>query len=194
MRPKQVKLVPRPVAAAAPSASAVKVNEVAVMAATSTNLGSKTAACLAGYLPKGTFGKATDADWLCTETDPRNGADKLRVAVVTGAPKGGSPTDAMKVFSRIGWYDMAAFAVARAGCCPEAPALALPEAKCGMDGALREIGDAVTATRDLTEPLKKYTDSIHCELNRGGGKMLRREVRPAGGEDTAFLELIKRLE
>jgi len=194
MRPKKVTLVPRPVATAAPSASAVEVNDVAVMAATPTNLGSKLAACMAGYLPKNTFATTPDVEWLCKETDPRAGADHLRVAVVKAAPKGGSPSDAMKIFSRIGWYDMTAFAVVRAGCCPEAPPITLPDAKCGMDTALRDVGDAVISTRDLAEPLKKYTESIHCELNRGGAKMLRRSERPAGGEDTAFLELVKHLE
>jgi len=194
MRPKKVTLVPRPVETAAPSASAVEVNDVAVMAATPTNLGSKLAACMAGYMPKGTFATAPDVEWLCTETDPRAGADKLRVAVVKAAPKGGSPSDAMKIFSRIGWYDMTAFAVVRAGCCPEAPPITLPDTKCGMDSALRDVGDAVISTRGVAEPLKKYTDSIHCELNRGSSKMFRRTERPVGGEDTAFLELVKHLE
>jgi hypothetical protein len=163
------------------------------MAATPTNLGSKLAACTASYLPPGSFTSGPDVEWLCTETDARLGANKLRSAVVSAAPKGG-PSDAMKIFARIGWYDMAAFAVVRAGCCPEAPTLSLPEEKCEMAAALRAVGDAVISTRDLGEPLKTYTESIHCELNRGGAKWLRRSERPAGGEDTAFLELIKRLE
>jgi serine/threonine-protein kinase len=167
----------------------------AVMAATPTNLGSKLAACTASYLPKGAFGKAPGVEFLCTETDPRAGAGKLHAAVVSAAPKGGvPPTEAMKIFARIGWYDMAAFAVVRAGCCPEAPPISLPDAKCGMDASLRAIGEAVIASRPTVEALKAYTDSIHCELNRGGAKWLRRTERPAGGEDTAFLELLKNLE
>jgi hypothetical protein len=100
----------------------------------------------------------------------------------------------MRIFSRIGWYAMPAFAVVRAGCCPDAKPLSLPEAHCQMDATLRDVGDAVIASRDVTAPLKAYTESIHCELNRGGAKMLRRAERPAGGEDTAFLELVKHLE
>lgn len=193
LRPKRVEIVERAAAVPEPSASAVEVNDVAVMAATPTNLGSKLAACTAGYLPKGAFDKAPDMEFLCSETDPRAGAGKLHAAIVTGAPKGGAPTDAMKIFARIGWYDMAAFAVVRAGCCPESAPLSLPDAKCGMDGALRQVGEAVIASKPVAEPLKAYTDSIHCELNRGG-KWLRRSERPAGGEDTAFLDLLKNLE
>lgn len=193
LRPKRVEIVERAAAVPEPSASAVRVDE-AVMAATPTNLGSKLAACTAGYLPKGAFATAPDVEFLCTETDPRAGAGKLHAAVVTAAPKGGAPTDAMKIFARIGWYDMAAFAVVRAGCCPEAAPLALPETKCGMDATLRQIGEAVIASKPTAEPIKAYTESIHCELNRGGAKWLRRSERPAGGEDTAFLELLKHLE
>ncbi len=81
-------------------------------------------------------------------TDPRAGADKLRVAVVGSAPKAGGATEAMKIFARIGWYDMAAFAVVRAGCCPDAKPLELPEASkgCGdMAEALRGVGQEVVA-------------------------------------------------
>jgi hypothetical protein len=195
LRPKRVEIVERAATVVPePGASAVEVKE-ALMAATPTNLGSKLAACTASYLPKGAFGKAPDVAFLCTETDPRIGAGKLHAAVVSAATKGGvPPTDAMKIFARIGWYDMAAFAVVRAGCCPEAPPISLPDSQCGMDASLRAIGEAVIASKPTVDPLKAYTDSIHCELNRGGAKWLRRSERPAGGEDTAFLELLKNLE
>jgi len=175
--------------------SAIELGEVPVTGGSEKQLGNKLAACVAGYLPKGSFGKAPELEWLCTELDPRVGGEKLHGAVVTGAAKG-PPTDAMKIFARIGWYDMAAFAVVRAGCCSDAKPIALPDAKleCSMDAALRELGETVVAGEELEEPLKKYTDSIHCELNRGGGRVLRRTGRPEGGEDTAFRELVKKLD
>jgi hypothetical protein len=192
-RPAEVKIVAVATAEPEPSASALEMSEVPVTAPTEQRLGTKLAACMAGYLPKGTFGKTPDAEWLCSETDPRAGGEKLRVAIVSAAPKG-EVTDAMKIFARIGWYEMPAFAMVRAGCCPDAKPIALPEGQCGMDGALREIGDAVVNVKDVHAPLKKYTESVHCELNRGSTKLLRRSTRPAGGEDTAFLELLKHLE
>ncbi len=196
LRPKQVRIVSVPgkeAPEAAPTSSALELGDVPVTGENDVRLGSKLATCVAGYLPKGTFGKTPDVEWLCPETDPREGAEKLHAAIVSAAPKG-TVTDAMKIFSRIGWYAMPAFAVVRAGCCPDAKALALPDEHCAMSTALRDVGDAVVSTKDVTEPLKKYTDSIHCELNHGGAKMLRRAERPQGGEDTAFLELVKPLE
>jgi hypothetical protein len=195
LRPKLVKIVsvPGKEVVAAPTSSALELGDVPVTAESEVRLGSKLATCVAGYLPKGSFVKAPDVEWLCPETDPREGAEKLHAAVVSAAPKG-SVTEAMKIFSRIGWYALPAFAVVRTGCCPDAKPLALPDEHCAMSTALRDVADAVIATKDVTEPLKKYTDSIHCELNHGGAKMLRRAERPQGGEDTAFLELVKRLE
>jgi hypothetical protein len=194
LRPKRVQLVAVPEKVAAPAApAALELGEVPVTGDNEAALGSKLATCMAGYLPKGTFTRAPDVEWLCTETDPRVGAEKLHSAIVANGPKG-VPSEAMKIFSRIGWYAMPAFAVVRAGCCPDAKPLSLPEAHCQMDAALRDVGDTVIAAKDVTAPLKAYTESIHCELNRGGAKMLRRAERPAGGEDTAFLELVKHLE
>ncbi len=195
LRPKLVKIVrvPEKEVAAAPTSSALELGDVPVTAENEVRLGSKLATCMAGYLPKGSFVKTPDVEWLCPETDPREGAEKLHAAVVSAAPKG-TVTEAMKIFSRIGWYALPAFAVVRAGCCPDAKPLALPDEHCSMSTALREVGDAVIAAKDVTEPLKKYTDSVHCELNHGGAKMLRRAERPQGGEDTAFMELVKRLQ
>jgi hypothetical protein len=195
VRPAKVKLVQIPTATAEPSASAIELGEVPVTGGSDHLLGNKLATCVAGYLPKGAFSKAPDVEWVCTETDPRVGGEKLHGAVVSAAGKGG-PTDAMKIFARIGWYDMAAFAVVHNGCCTDAKSIALAEGKpeCAMDAALRELGDAVVAARDIEEPLKKYTDSIHCELNRGGASRLRRTGRPEGGEDTAFRDLVKKLD
>jgi hypothetical protein len=151
----------------------------------------KTGSCVSGYMPKGTFEKAPDMSWVCDETDPRNGAEKLRVSVINGAK--GSTTDAMKIFARIGWYDMAAFAVVRAGCCENAKPLELPPSSNGctaLDESLRDIGSAVVAARSYDDALKKYTAGIHCEMNAGKGALLRHPNRPVGGEDSAFGELV----
>lgn len=202
LRPKEIVVeVPEPRPHTAPPADKpVELGEVPVtgdseksVAATSD----KVSSCVMGYLPKNTFGSAPDFSGLCEITDPRAGADKLRVAVVGSAPKTAGATDAMKIFARIGWYDMAAFAVVRAGCCPDAKPLELPEPgkACGdMAEALRGVGQEVVANHPAEEPLKKYTAAIHCELNLGRGQLFRKGERPVGGEDTAFLELVKAIQ
>ena len=182
--------VQKPAAQAEPK-KAIDLSEVPVNGESETASTDKVGSCVSGYLPKGTFDKAPDMSWVCEESDPRNGAEKLRVAVINAGK--GVTTDAMKIFARIGWYDMAAFAVVRAGCCENAAPLTLPPASnsCGaMDEALREIGSAVVASRSYEEPIKAYTAAVHCEVNAGKGAALRHNAHPVGGEDSAFGELV----
>jgi serine/threonine protein kinase len=153
----------------------------------------KAASCVASYLPKGAFGKSPDLGWLCTETDPNKGATQLRVAVVGSAPKG-TLSDAMKLFAKLGWYDMAAFAVVRAGCCEDPKPLVTPEPGKGCDSlgeALRDIAKEVIAGRNYEEAFKRYTGGIHCEFNLGHGANYGRGQRPQPGEDTAFKEFVE---
>jgi serine/threonine protein kinase len=184
---------PQAAAALAPEGpkNAIDLSEVPVNGESETASVDKIGSCVSGYLPKGTFDKAPDMSWVCEESDPRTGAEKLRVAVINGGK--GNTSDAMKIFARIGWYDMAAFAVVRAGCCETAKPLSLPppSSGCGaMEESLREIGSSVVASRSYEEPMKAYTAAIHCELNAGKGAVLRHAARPAGGEDSAFGELV----
>lgn len=193
--------VAQPQAAPAPPASEkpIDLGEVPVTGDSDKGVApaDKISSCVMGYLPKDTFGSAPDFSSLCEQTDPRAGADQLRVAVVSAAPKTGGVTQAMKIFSRIGWYDMAAFAVARAGCCPEAKPLELPEPTKSCDDmaeTLQLVGQEVVAAHSPEEALKKYTAAIHCELNAGRGQVFRKRERPAGGEDSAFLELVQAIQ
>jgi hypothetical protein len=132
---------------------------------------------------------------MCKEKDPREGGSKLRTAVVSGgATAAGGPTDAMKLFARLGWFEMAAFAAVRAGCCEEAESLALPEPSkgCGkMDEALQSLGRAVVAGQSHEAPLKAYNEAIECELKANRAPLYRRAGRPQGGEQAAFEELVK---
>ena len=192
MRGPSVKVieVQKPTAQLEPK-KAIDLSEVPVNGQSETASTDKVGSCVSGYLPKGAFDKAPDMSWVCEEGDPRTGAEKLRVAVINGGK--GNTSEAMKIFARLGWYDMAAFAVVRAGCCENAKPLSLPppSESCGsMDEALRDIGSAVVASRSYEEPMKAYIGDIHCELNAGKGGALHHTARPAGGEDSAFGELV----
>ena len=201
LRPKPPIVVEaKPVAPAGPASDApIEMGEVPVTGESEKTVApsDKLSSCVMGYMPKDTFGSAPDFSGVCEVTDPRIGADKLRVAIVGSAPKTAGATEAQKIFARIGWYDMAAFAVVRAGCCPDAKPLELPEPSktcSSMSEALSFVGQEVVANHPLEDPLKKYTAAIHCELNVGRGPLFRKGARPAGGEDTAFLELVKLLQ
>jgi serine/threonine-protein kinase len=195
MREPEEKLVmaEAPLPSAEASAKSIDLSEVPVTGEEQSVELDKMASCVAGYLPKGAFAKSPDLSWVCTETDPSKGAEKLRVAVVATAPKG-SVTQAMKVFARLGWYDMAAYAVVRAGCCEEPKPLSLPEPGQGcepMAEALREIGKEVTAGKSYEDAFKRFTGAAHCELNLGRGAAFGHTQRPQPGEDSAFKELVE---
>jgi len=200
MRPKQVIVIPRAAAPQIPaSEKPIDLGEVPVTGESEKQISStdKVSSCVMGYMPKDTFGSVPDFSGVCEQTDPRQGADKLRVAIVSSAPKTGAPTEAQKIFARIGWYDMAAFAVVRAGCCPDAKPLELPAPSKTCDDmaeALGVVGREVVSNHPAEEPLKKYTAAIHCELNANHALQYRKRERPAGGEDTAFLEFVKALQ
>jgi hypothetical protein len=178
-------------APAAPEKKAFDLSEVPVNGQSETESTDKIGSCVSGYLPKGSFEKAPDMSWVCEQSDPVAGAEKLRVAVINGGK--GSVTEAMKIFSRIGWNDMAAYAVVRAGCCEGAKPLSLPPPSAGctaMDEALRDIASAVVASRSYDEPMKTYVAAIQCELTAGRGAALHHTAHPASGEDSAFGELV----
>lgn len=184
------------VASATPSAPpAIELGDVPVTGEEQLATGDKMASCVAGYLPKGAFTGAPNVSWLCKETHPARGADQLRVAVIRGA-KPGEVTQAMKIFGRLGWYDMAAFATTRYGCCPDPAPLELPEPNptCGsMSEALETLARAVVAAEDYEGALKGYRQTIHCEVNAGRGTRFRHAGHPQGGEEGAFHELIASL-
>jgi len=85
----------------------------------------------------------------------------------------------MKIFSRIGWYDMAAFAgrsrrllsgrqATRAACSLQQPA-ATWRKRCAPSG------QEVVANHAAEEPLKKFlTAAIHCEVNAGHAQAYRK--------------------
>ena len=102
----------------------------------------------------------------------------------------------MKIISRIGWYDMAAFAVVRAGCCEDAR-IELPEtgSQCAkMDRALSEIAHAVIGGQAYEGARKAYEQAIGCELDAGKSAVFRRATRPQSAEAEAFAELVKAVQ
>jgi hypothetical protein len=202
LRPKPPEPQPAKAAAAPappPSDKPIDLGEVAVSGESEKTVAptDKLSSCVMGYFPKNTFATAPDFSGVCDQTDPRTGADKLRVAIVASAPKTGGATDAQKIFARMGWYELAAFAVVRAGCCPDPKPLELPEPSKGcsnMAEALQFVGQEVVANHPAEESLKKFTETIQCEVKFGRGATFRKAERPAGGEDTAFLELVKAIQ
>ena len=187
--------VPEPEPAASASAPSIDLSEVPVTGETKIAAGSRMAVCVAGYLPKGAFEKkAPDVSWVCEETDPRAGGNKLRSAVVTGA--GGKVTDAMKLVSKLGWYQMAAYAVVHAGCCTDAKPLELPPPgpDCPrMDVVLRDLGARVVAERDHEQAMTNFAEAVQCEVRAKRDREFGQKGAPSARQKQAFEDLVKLL-
>ncbi len=198
-RPKVVEVPVQPSASAASPASSkseIDLSEVSVNGQKETLTDDKTASCVAGYLPKNAFKDTPDFSWLCADTDPRDGAGKLRVALVKSSP-GGGVSDAMKLYSRLGWYDMAAFAVLRSGCCTDAKSLSLPDpAKdCErVDQALDKLGHSIAASRGHEEELAAFARATDCEAKANRASLYRQKSAPTSAEQAAFEEFVKQLQ
>ncbi|MBK7584609.1 MAG: hypothetical protein IPI67_31030 [Myxococcales bacterium] len=178
------------------AASAVSLGEVAVTGESEGDSGGGAdlaVSCVSAHFPKDTFKKSPDLSWLCTEVSPLTGGEKLRVAVVQGAA-GGAPTDAQTLFAKVGWYEMALFAVIRTSCCTEPPAMSLPEPSAGCEplvGAATDIGKAVAGKQSLDEPLAAFAKAARCETDAKKASLFRRGGPPQPSEEAAFKELLK---
>jgi len=185
---------PAPASSAAPRSSTEEIDlgevDIAGESDTDIDADNKLSSCVASYLPEKSFDKAPDLRWVCSVDSPRKGTDQLRAAVVSHAP-GRQVSTAMKLFSRMGWYDMVLFSVVRAGCCPEAAQFKLPDPSPGcerMDALLAAIGQQVVDGQDFQAALDRFTASAQCEAKAGYGARFKQPEPPGGGEREAFIE------
>lgn len=198
-RPKVAPVAHAPVKSRAPASSSsskeINLGEVPVTAHRSAMTGNKMAACVAGFLPKDAFKQAPDVDWLCNETDPRTGAEKLRTEVVKGGA--GRVTDAMKLFSKLGWYDMAVYASVQAGCCTQTKPLSLPAPSTGcasMSKALSALGRLVASGQKHEAALAAYTAAVQCEVKAKQSSAYRHKELPEPANTDAFETFAKALQ
>jgi eukaryotic-like serine/threonine-protein kinase len=80
---------------------------------------------VASYFPADTFPVQQDLTFVCEEPDPRKGTPRMRARIVMGSR--GVLTSGMDEWARLGWYELVVWATLRAGCCPGAPVIEIPE-------------------------------------------------------------------
>jgi hypothetical protein len=184
-------------AAASQSSKSIDLSEVPVTGDKEAATGNKMATCVSGYLPQGAFIDTTpDFAWICAQPDPREGGTKLRATVIVARPKD-RVNEALKIFGRLGWYEMAAYAVVYRGCCADAPPLTLPEPAAGcpkLDAALNAVGREAVGGGSVDEPLKAVAAAIECEVKANHAGVYRRQGKPGTGEEEAFRELLKLIQ
>ncbi|MGE0325525.1 MAG: hypothetical protein AB7S68_24570 [Polyangiaceae bacterium] len=174
--------VPTEAKSAAPTASARKeidLSEVAVMgSAQSAAAADSISACAKEYL-SGAFESPQPLAWMCEEKDALSGASKLKVAVVKGS-KGGV-SDAMRLMSQAGWYELPIYVAVRRTCCADAAEATLPAASAGCDDLGRatvELSEATTSGKATKDALDKFEKAAACEFQAGKGSAYGNPGRP----------------
>ncbi|MCA9622167.1 MAG: hypothetical protein KC731_24255, partial [Myxococcales bacterium] len=101
--------------------------------------------CMVGLFPEDTFAKPQprDFDFICSQTNPVDGASAIRTLVVRSRGDRGV-TQGMREWATIGWYGVAAFAVMKHHCCAQPQHLATPTAhkRCQIDEHAEALADA----------------------------------------------------
>ena len=153
--------------------------------------------CLGQLFPPATFAAGRpNLHFLCTESDPRKGADALGVEIVLGKGRRDT-TEAMLEWDRLGWYQLAMFAVARAACCETAEPLdsSLANEACQFDGALMALAEAVVhgGEDDCTLAMARYLEAITCLVNAKYAHAFGEKGLPAPRERPAFEKASQRI-
>jgi hypothetical protein len=192
-----------PTVAAAPSASttepppaaspSTQATGRAVTAAPPRDL----AECVASMFAAETFTeRELDFGFLCEETNPIKGANKLRAQVVLGGGGVKGVTEGMREWANLGWYAMGAFALVRGHCCEAPAALRTPTALavCELDTRLTALGEAASGSDAdaAAAALDQLNKAVYCLARGGTAHVFGQEGMPRGGEFETFRKTFTR--
>jgi hypothetical protein len=153
--------------------------------------------CVSQLFPPETFeASRPNFHFVCAEPDPRKGADALGTEVVLGKGRRGV-TPAMREWDKLGWFQMAMFAVVRATCCGTATPLqsSLDASACNFDGSLMALGEAVAhgGEGDRAAAVDRHLAAIRCLVNAHYAHAFGEKGAPTTRERQAFDEVSQRI-
>jgi hypothetical protein len=181
---------PMPAASSPPAATA------AASAATRRPRAPGTTGCVLDLLPEGALGDAPpDLGYVCSEPMAHRGSLALKADLVRAGGGGRSVTPGMELWSRLGWLQLAAVAVMRAHCCPDAPASVTPKIapKCKMDEALAWLGNALDDPEDMKRALDAFSKAAACVSWTGTAPAVDQDAPPSGAEPAQFERIYERI-
>lgn len=151
--------------------------------------------CFAQLMPDDAFGDTTpNLKGACTGRDAYATTLVLKSAVV--AAGGNGVTEAMREWSKLGWYETAAFTAMRAHCCPDAEALTVSShyAVCQLEEALAYVTNAIDDEAKMKEALDDYHAAVICLTGKGWAGAFGRGGAPYGGERVHFARVMERID
>ncbi|MEZ4442019.1 MAG: hypothetical protein R3B72_23200 [Polyangiaceae bacterium] len=153
-------------------------------------------ACMAPMLPGDAFKQSrVIADFPCHTRDPKEVMLAITGALMKGG--GGSATKAAREWSHLGWYRLAAVAVAKGHCCGTDTPLATPPllSTCEIDAALALLQETVLHGSDerVARAMEKYWEAVQCARTAGGASFFGVETPPQSKDAAHFVAFVSRL-
>jgi hypothetical protein len=171
-----------------PGANAIDLAEVPVTGNEDKVGGDSVATCVAGFLPEGSLTKQANLTAFCPASDLRQAMKTLRAAFAS--TPGGSA--APKGWNDLGWFEFAALATLRNGCCTNLSKYVWPgnSTECPPLGdVLDALGRAVSTTQDVEAAITHFKDAAHCEVTKGHPDLSRPTSEPTPEAERAFRDL-----
>jgi hypothetical protein len=147
-----------------------------------------TATCVSTFLPEGALSKQANLAAYCAAGDLRQGMKLLRSSFATSGASAGSP----KGWNELGWFELAALATLRAGCCSSATKITWPATSTdcpSLAEALEALGRAVSSSQKAEAEIAQFKQAAHCELTKGKPDVSRPSAEPTADAERAFREL-----
>lgn len=153
-------------------------------------------ACMAAMFPDDAFEeRKRAADFPCRERDAAELRNIITAALVRGG--GGKATKAAREWTRLGWYQLAAIAIARSHCCSSAVPIETPPLLdlCAIDEALGALGTTTRSGTDeeVADALDAYRLAIQCAVTAGGGGFFGQDEPPTTQQAAVFLGIVRRV-
>jgi len=152
-------------------------------------------ACTAGLFAKDAFEEQRVAiDFPCRERSPSKGVIQLSQTLLRGSH--GRDTTARSEWGQLGWYRLAAFAVARAACCHDPQTLVLPKnlERCKLGEALDELTAASRgADRALIVAVEHISRAFECAHQMDAGPAFGMQGAPNASQMALFLRALGRM-
>jgi len=153
-----------------------------------------TTQCIIEHFPETSFtGRTPDFSSRCTDRRAYRGMLEVKSELVAAAGPH-RVSEGMREWSKLGWYEMATYAVMRERCCINPLPLRVRRlvSACNVDRALSQIAASIDDREKLTTALDGYDVAIRCVYQSRKGAAFGHYDPPYGGERTYFDALVSR--
>ena len=153
-------------------------------------------ACMTTMFPRDAFvERKRAANFPCRERDASELRKTITAALVEGG--GGKATAAAREWTRLGWYQLAAIAIARSHCCSSTSPIETPPLLgiCKIEEALTDLGTSTRSGSDeeVADALDAYRLALNCAVTAGGGGFFGQDEPPTTQQAAEFLNIVRRV-